>query len=91
VVTFDPRRERVEHLGEADYPRLHLRLLFCPRDCWVGLYWVHDVPGWDGGWWESWTFYLCLLPMLPLRLIWDRSNRDTRARRRWHTAVQARR
>ena len=67
---------------EDDYPRVELRLLFEPRDCWVGLYWKHNVQGWDGGWWESWTFYLTLLPMLPLRLTVDRSLRNTRAYRR---------
>jgi hypothetical protein len=70
-------------MAEDDYRRVHLKAIFEPRDLWVGLYWKHDVQGWDGGWWEGWWFYLALLPTLVLRLNIDRSNRATRAYRRW--------
>ena len=74
------------HDAQDDYPRWHWKIQFVPQDCWVGLYWVHDVQGWDGGWWEGWRFYLILIPMLPLRLTIDRSNRNTRAYQRWQSA-----
>ena len=70
-------------MTDDDYPRLKLRLIFEPRDLWVGLFWKHNVQGWDGGWWEGWSFYLTIIPMLPLRLEVDRSLRNTRAYRRW--------
>jgi hypothetical protein len=57
------------------------------HDTWFGLYWVHDVQGWDGGWWESWRFYLVLVPCVVLRADVDRSCRATRAYRRWTAAA----
>lgn len=57
------------------------------HDTWFGLYWVHDVQGWDGGWWEGWRFYLVLLPAVVLRMDVDRSWRATRAYRRWVQAT----
>jgi hypothetical protein len=53
------------------------------HDTWIGMYWKHDVQGWDGGWWEGWRFYLVLLPTTVLRMDVDRSGRDTLAFRRW--------
>jgi len=81
-----PRRLGQDPATAPDYPRVKLRLQFKPRDCWIGLYWQHRVQGWDGGWWESWTFRLCLLPMLPLQLDVDRSLRETRAYKQWKAA-----
>lgn len=68
--------------------RIRLRILLEPRDMWLGLYWDHPVRGWDGGWWEGWEFYLCLLPCLPLLLTINRSNRNTRRYRRWKRAIE---
>lgn len=56
------------------------------RDTWVGLYWDHKIQGWDGGWWESWSFYLVLIPTIVLRMDVDRSNKPTRAWKRWRDA-----
>lgn len=39
-------------------------LAFEPRDLWLGVYWKRDTEG--SGWQEHLTFYVCLLPMLPL-------------------------
>ena len=38
------------------------RLLFEPRDLWVGLYWTKDRFT------ESWHFYICIVPMFPLKI-----------------------
>jgi len=50
------------------------------------LYWVHQVQGWDGGWWEGWRFYLAVPGLVLLRADVDRSERATRAYRRWVAA-----
>jgi hypothetical protein len=87
----DYRYAKVAALPEQDYPRVKFKgPYFDPHDTWVGLYWVHDVQGWDGGWWEGWRFYLVLLPAVVLRLTVDRSNRDTRAYRRWKAERKSR-
>ena len=45
---------------------LEIKLLFEPRDLWVGLYWnKEEAPG--GKPWVL-TLYFCLIPMLPLRV-----------------------
>lgn len=68
----------------VEFPDVMLYGPYADRhDIWVGLYWVHNVQGWDGGWWESWRFYLVLLPCVVLRVDVDRSLRATRAYRRW--------
>lgn len=44
--------------------RWAVALLFEPRDLWVGVFWEH--PHYEGP--DRWfTFYVCLIPMLPLR------------------------
>lgn len=46
----------------ASYSRkLSVKLLWEPRDIWIGLYWD----------WQSrseWTAYLCVVPCLPIRI-----------------------
>lgn len=42
------------------------RLYVDPRDCWVGVFW--RIDSW--GVWRELTVYLCLLPCLPLKLVW---------------------
>jgi hypothetical protein len=85
-LTADDYKRMAAGEPEPDYPRVHLRLVVEPRDLFIGLHWKHDVRGWDGGWWEGWRFYLVLVPAVVLRLEVDRSNRDTRAYRRWRAA-----
>jgi hypothetical protein len=45
--------------------RASLRLIWEPRDIWIGLYWE--------GSFNDWRAYLCLLPCLPIRLHVKRS------------------
>jgi hypothetical protein len=56
------------------------------HDLWLGLYWVHQVQGWDGGWREGWRFYVAVPGLVVLRVDVDRSLRATRAYRRWAAA-----
>jgi hypothetical protein len=56
---------------------------FDRHDIWLGVFWVHSVQGWDGGWWEGWRFYVVLVPTVVLRMDVDRSGYATRAFRRW--------
>lgn len=72
----------------ADDGAVKVRLLFEPHDIWIGLYWVHDVQGWDGGWWEGWRFYVCPLPMIVIKATVDRSNKPTRAYKRWQAGAE---
>ena len=39
-------------------------VLYEPRDLWIGLYWT-----WQG---EALHLYCCLLPCLPIHIIWQR-------------------
>ena len=50
------------------------RLKFEPRDLWVGICWNKAAPHFDGGWWGSFTLYICLLPCLPIILRWSASS-----------------
>jgi hypothetical protein len=53
-----------------------MKVKFVPQDVWIGLYWKTETEG--GRWqktgtyevWEKRTYYLCLLPCLPI--IWSR-------------------
>jgi hypothetical protein len=48
-------------------PRLKsLRVLWEPRDLWIGVFIRPD--GW--GVIREWTIYVCLLPCLPIRMVW---------------------
>jgi hypothetical protein len=75
-------------MADKKPPTVTVRVQFVPQDLWVGLYWVHNVQGWDGGWWESWRFYLTPIPMLPIKVTVDRSNKQTRAYKRWRAAQE---
>ena len=46
---------------------LLVSFLFEPRDVWIGLFWKSDPPFEAVGIYDL-TFYLCLLPCLPLRI-----------------------
>lgn len=47
-----------------------IRLLFDPRDLWIGLYWKRDCT--------HGCIYICILPMFPIQIRWVRNlrNRD---------------
>jgi hypothetical protein len=49
---------------------MNIRLLFEPRDVWVGVFWTrlrfYDPPR------RRWDVYVCLVPMLPIRFRWWR-------------------
>jgi hypothetical protein len=44
------------------------RIIWEPRDMWIGVYWTQRV--WQIS--EGWEVYVCVLPMLPLRVRWWR-------------------
>jgi hypothetical protein len=46
--------------------RLTTRLLFEPRDLWVGVYWNKEA---SAGY-HRLDVYVCAIPLLPLRLTW---------------------
>lgn len=57
---------------------MKVRMIFEPRDCWVGFYWRRISDHRDGlkllgphQWWQ-WRVYLCLIPMLPIVFEWWR-------------------
>ena len=52
--------------GSGYSSRLSFRLLFEPRDIWVGVYWTHGQMG-------EWFAYICALPCLPLRVHYQKS------------------
>lgn len=41
---------------------------FVPKDFWVGIYVDKESPHYDGGWFGRCDIYVCVVPMLPLRL-----------------------
>jgi hypothetical protein len=51
---------------------LWLRLLWEPRDLWVGVY--VKAPYWEMGR-RVYTVYLCLVPCVPLMVSWRRKGR----------------
>jgi hypothetical protein len=48
-------------LGDVLSRKLSIKLQIVPRDLWVGLYWKKDGH-------QSWTWFVCLLPCLPIRI-----------------------
>lgn len=46
---------------------MHIRVLFEPRDLWVGAY-VKE-PYWEGGQ-HIQCIYVCILPMFPILIQW---------------------
>lgn len=46
--------------------RFSVRLLWEPRDIWVGVYWTREQVG-------EWFAYICLLPCLPIRVHYQKS------------------
>lgn len=48
-------------IGVAVSRKLSFKIQLVPQDLWVGLFWKKDGH-------QSWTWYLCLLPCLPIRL-----------------------
>lgn len=55
---------------DAEEPRgrFTIRLLWEPRDAWVGVFWNHAQVG--AG--RFLLVYVCLVPCLPLVLAWER-------------------
>ena len=49
------------------------RLLFEPRDIWVGIYIAKPSVG-IAGRWQS--IYICIVPMLPIRITWELTGED---------------
>lgn len=51
--------------------RVDVRVLWEPRDLWVGLYWkTVPVQTDDGPKTLAVVFYLCVLPCVPIRVTW---------------------
>jgi hypothetical protein len=48
--------------------KLSVKILWEPRDLWIGLYWTTNNE-----WATSRIFFICLLPCLPIRIHWKRS------------------
>jgi hypothetical protein len=50
-----------------------------PRDCWIGVYWTWKATGYHTAYglvrWE-WHLYVCLVPCLPIHLIWGQVERE---------------
>ena len=49
---------------------MQIRILFEPRDLWVGLYWTRQALHYPGR--THLTIFLCLIPMLPIRIRFGR-------------------
>ena len=52
--------------GKGYSIKLSVKLLWEPRDLWVGIYWTRDGA-------DHLFVYVCVLPALPIRLHWARS------------------
>lgn len=48
-------------LGDVVSRKLSIKLQLVPRDLWVGLFWKKDGH-------KSWTWHVCFLPCLPIRV-----------------------
>ena len=53
--------------------RLSMKLLWEPRDMWIGVYWTRVFDHLCDRKFDHLFVYICLLPMLPIRLHWTRS------------------
>lgn len=51
--------------------RIRARLEFEPRDLWVGLYWEKR----NIGELKRYDYYICVVPMLPIHVVYTRWNR----------------
>ena len=51
-----------------------VRIEFKPQDLWVGAYWQTDNYGPHQ---DQTTMWICLLPMLPIRISWIRKKKIT--------------
>lgn len=57
---------------EPPHRRFTVRLLWEPRDIWIGVFWNQHQEE-DSFWIYRFTFvYVCLIPCLPLAFIWQR-------------------
>lgn len=59
---------------------MRIRILFKPRDLWIGVYWDRRHVGWQGAYGAKrsiyeYSIYICLIPCLPIRLRWDNFKR----------------
>jgi hypothetical protein len=45
---------------------IRLSIEWEPRDWWIGLYWTTKTTSNR----REWHYYLCLLPCLPLHIVW---------------------
>jgi hypothetical protein len=52
--------------GKGYSTKVSVKLIWEPRDLWIGVYWQRDSV-------DDLIVYICLLPMLPVRLHWVRS------------------
>lgn len=59
---------------------MRVELLFEPRDLWIGVYWNYvgsdndsGCGGWYGGVKPRLDVYICVVPMIPLRLTFCRA------------------
>lgn len=61
--TWRTRRMRTGRvrLGDAVSRKLSIKLQLVPRDLWVGVFWKCDGH-------HSWTWYVCIVPCLPIRI-----------------------
>lgn len=48
-----------------------IRIVFEPRDLWVGVYWDRQ--------WFALVVYICLIPMLPLKIVLPGLRRNRRS------------
>jgi hypothetical protein len=47
-----------------------ISVYFEPRDIWIGIYWTRKTD--TAKLMEEFYVYICILPMIPIRLVWQR-------------------
>lgn len=58
---------------------MKVRLLFEPRDLWVGVYWDReDIGSANGLFGCDWRVYICVVPMLPIRISWSERSENVK-------------